>query len=240
MLNLKETTYKLYEPIFEHLAPVTQRKIRAAYDSRGSFLERMSILVYAANSIKAKKMGSSMDAAIFHMERQAKEMADMDPWKIMEAVQVVDKFNWMNTAYVRHKREHPEVEMPYVTFESCFWYMDALKLLRELNKEEYPLLSGWPEFFMFLPLSGELEVGRGGAVLKLIDYTYAVKDGKFHKWYQREKGYGERLSQFARGGFDDFYKEELQAMDDIELQEELLKGNWGHEIVKREIQRRKK
>jgi hypothetical protein len=239
MLNLIETTYKLYEPVFEHLAPATQRKIRAAYDSRQSFLERMSILVYAANSVKAKKMGTSMDAAIFYMEKQAKEMEHADPCKIIEAVTVVDKFNWMNTEYIRHKQAHPEAEMPYVTFDPCFWYMDALKLLQELNKEEYPTMNCWQEFFMFLPLSGELEMSRGGTIIKLMDYTYAVKDGKFHRWYQREKGYGDRLSQFARGGFDGMYAEELSSMDDVELQEEFQKFNWGHAAVKRELQSRR-
>ena len=239
MLDLKECTYKLYGSVFDALAPMTQRKIKAAYDSRPSYVEQMSVLVYAAHSVRAKKLTTSMDSAIFHIERQARELGAIGSDMMVEAIKVVERFNRMNSEYIRYKRDHSDERMPYVTFEPCCWYMEALRLLTVLHMDEYPLVNNWQEFFLFLPLSGAYDEARGGTTLTMVDYMYAVKDGKFEKWYQKANGYGSRLSQFTRGGFKEMYADEMISMTAEELQVEYDKQNWGHQIVKAEVERRR-
>ena len=239
MLNLKETTFKMYEPVFENLQPVTRRKIRAAYDKGTTYTERIGVLVYVANSVKAKKLGTSLDAVMFHIEKQAFRLEGVSSAKLVEALTVIEKFNWMNVAYTKFKFENEDEFLPYIMFDTCFWYADAVELLTGFEKEEYPLVQDWEEFFRFLPMSGELNLkNRGGNVLGIKDYVWAVKDGKFRKWYQKEKGYGVRLSEFAGRGFADMYKAEIAEFDNDELVEEFLKFSWGHPHVKAEIRRR--
>ena len=238
MLDTKECQFRLYEPVFKELSPMIQKRIKAVYDSRESFVERMALLVYAAYSVKAKKIGCSLDAALHFMAKQAPAFDGYDPEKFVVALQIVEVFNKMNNAYIQYKRDNYGEQIPYVEFEPCFWYIEALRLLALVEPLDYPLMDSWKEFFLFLPLCIDPMSVKGGLNFKLMDYVYAVKDGKFERWYQKAKGYGPKVSGFNREGFRGMYVEELASMSVDELNDELLRHGWGYPLAKQELEKR--
>jgi hypothetical protein len=143
----------------------------------------------------------------------------------------------MNIEYWRYKKDHREMDLPYVTFEPCMWYLDVLLFLQGFDTEEYPLMTSWTEFFLVLPLMAQ----EGQKLnLRFADYPRMVQRGALDRWYGENKGYGEKRSALAGTSFKTMYAEELTSMNEKELAEEYYKGNWGHGIVKGEIIRRGK
>jgi hypothetical protein len=239
MLNLKECTYQLYQDEIGSMKPIIQKRIRQLYNSRDKYLAYTAILVYAAYSAKMRRTGADLDNVLEQIDRQAKVLDGTRPENMVEAMSIVSKFNKMNIEYFRYKRTC-DMRMPYITFQPCFWYFDAIRLLQEVNKEEYPLVGCWQEFFLFLPITIAEEAGSNyeGIKLSIADYIKAVRAGKFERWYRENKGYGGRKSPFARGTYRDMYAEELADMSPAELHEEMAKGNWGFGLVKAEMEKR--
>jgi hypothetical protein len=242
MLNLKGCLYHRYDSRIERMTPAAQERLRATYDEMNDFLSCAAVLVYGVYAEKAKKLSCDMGEVLGYIEIQMGRFNDMDGKQMVEAMFAIDAYNNMNRGIMRYKRENPEVSLPYITFDPCPWYFDAVRLLKVLNKEDYPLVKDWQEFFMFLPLQISDSRGdeqQGQVRMKMSDYVRAAQRGEINKWYADTYFYGHGGAFSDKSSFRELYIGEMASLSDTELQAESLKGNWGHRFVREEIERRK-
>lgn len=237
MLNLKGCAFTRYSSVLERRGETIQRKIRTAYNDAEEFLEYTAILIYAAYSPKANKISCDMGEIVRHIKKQAPEFKSMTKEQLILGLDIVDTFNRMNRGIMAFKRDNPDVPLPYTVFEQCFWYFDALRILQVLDPEDYPLVNGWVEFFMFMPvISGWGEDAPRSVSFRIIQYAWAVKKKQFENWYRESKGY--EHNPMDRSRYRDIYVSELESMNEAELQIEYDKNNWGRRIVRAEMERR--
>ena len=237
MLDLKEITLKHYLSNIDRLAPMAEAKIRSTYAQMTSFIECTALMVYVTNTPKVNKISFDPSEIVQYIDGKAKDLESTDGYKQVEAIIVIERFNKMNIEYWRYKKEHRDLDLPYVTFEPYMWYLDVLGFLQVFDTEEYPLMASWVEFFLVLPL---MAPEGQKAQLKFTDYPRMVARGVLDKWYRENKGYGEKMSALAGTSFKTTYTEELTSMNAKELEEEYYRGNWGHRLVKEEMRRRSK
>jgi hypothetical protein len=237
MLDLREVTLKHYLSNIDRLAPTAEAKIRTTYGQMHSFIECTALMVYVANTSKANKITFDPGEIVQYIEGRAKELESTDGRKQVDAIIMLERYNKMNIEYWRYKKDHRELDLPYVKFEPCMWYLDALRFLQGFDMEEYPLMASWTEFFLVLPLMAQ----EGQKLnLKFADYSRMVERGALDRWYRENKGYGEKMSGLMSTSFKVMYVEELMSMNTKELEEEYYKCHWGNRLVKVEMGRRGK
>lgn len=235
MLNLKGCVLTRYGSVIERKSEAIQRKIKTAYNNAEEFLEYTAVLIYAAYSPKASKISCDMGEIIRHIEKQAPEFKSMSKEQVLMGMDMVDTFNRMNSGIMLYKRDNPDAPLPYTKFEPCFWYFDALRILQEMDPEDYPLVNGWVEFFMFLPVMAGLgEDAPRSVSFRIIQYAWAIKKKQFDTWYRESKGYENSMNR----NYKDMYIKELGSMNKEELQIEYDKRNWGRRLIKAEMGRR--
>jgi len=215
------------------------KRVRMFYEEINDFLSCMALLVYSAYSPKSNKLTCDMGSVVYHIDAQVSQFRDITDKQAMDGLAMVDQFNHMNGAIIDFKKENPDVELPYTVFDVCFWYFDALKVLQAFSPDQYPLVSGWPEFFMFLPeLASWAEDPPKSVNLKMIKYQWMINKNQLEYWYGRKFGY--ERSPMDVPGFKQVYVEELSNMSYPEIVEELQKNNWGKALVQAEIKTRTK
>lgn len=237
MLDLRECTYQSYGIEIDRLAPGTRRIVKDAYQQIDDYILATALLIYVAYSPDARKKSFDLDGVIRRISLQMNRLPkEIDKRKLVVAQVLLEKFNKMNSEYVRYKRAHPEKSLPYVEFLPCVFYVDALELAVSFDQEDYPHIKCWQEFFMIIPQT--LEPDEKYPPIRLWEYHALVQKGRLDEWYLQEKGYGVRLSPLSPANFKELYQKELQDMSDDELAAEYRKFNWGHMLVRQEMDKR--
>ena len=237
MMSMAQCRYQRYDPVISSMTSTLQKKIRLVYDQAQGFIEGTALLEYVVGSAKAHEAGADLGKVLQDIRALAEEpvgrhASDRD---VVEAIQVMQAYNTMNREVVGFKRDNPDKPLPFVVFEPCFWYFDALKLVESISKEDYPLIQDWRVFFMMLPVNADRDkIGRGVLKIRLADYGWLIQQGSIPVYYAKLFGYrpvhGEKYRQL--------FLDELKHMSTKELDTEIAKRGWGAGLAKAEKGRR--
>jgi hypothetical protein len=236
MIDYKKCLYRRYVPVISGMNTTLQKKIQIVYDQAHGFIEETALLEYVVGAAKAREAGTDLSKVLGEIRDLAgqpigRNASDRD---VVEAIQVMQVYSRMNREVVGFKRDNPDKPLPFVIFEPCYWYFDALKLVESVKKEDYPLIQDWRVFFMLLPVNTDRDrIGKDGVLkIRMVDYEWLVRQGRISDYYAKFFGYR------AGENYQILYSAELSNMSPKELEAEIAKRGWGAGMAKVEMGRR--
>jgi len=232
MVDFKKLWLKYYEDRINDAKIVSFSEAVALCDSIDDPVAYTSFILYCAYAITKNYATIPKPVAVAkELSETVHELGEVDKYNFVEAIGLIEIYSDAVTIV----DDTTQAKLPDITFAPTVWFYEAIDFLSWFRKEDYPLISDWYEFFLFLPQSYRHSIGKC-IYLSFSDYACAVKEGRLDLWY---RWYKARDARRLGLDFKGSYLAQLRQMTEDELRDEYYcRHNWGWKLVKEEIQNR--
>ena len=211
MLNLKNITFRKFEPQLGFTTPVNKKKISHLFGEISDPVIYTSFLLEVCETIKTKpKHGKTYPEMLKNITERVEAIGSQNipRDKFADSVEFFEAYSRAIPLMLRYKDEL-SWEFPFMNFMRNTSHMTALEFVMNFDKSEYPLIADWEEFVLALPNFLARSSERKGLV-KMGSYFHFVKSGDLAKWYRTVKGYA-RSSEYT--SFREMFQQEIIGYD---------------------------
>ncbi|MFH1235638.1 MAG: hypothetical protein V1685_01725 [Parcubacteria group bacterium] len=176
---------------------------------------------------------TSMKEVAIDIATTVTEAGAIDIYQFVDAIALLETFNNAGNIVLEYGYDTGEVRLDTIFYPMPWLYM-ALDFVRHFDKERYPLVYGWSDFVLSLP---QLLRHQRSLRLGFSDYTQAISNGDFDRWYAQYKVGLTKTDKPV--DWRQRYLQQLQRMSDDQLREQYNKCNWGWDLARKEVKNRR-